>query len=289
MSSRITAGWTSRLKYMTNTHTVIEPSSAYKPVNFREIWDFRDLVLSLANRDVTLRYRQTVLGVVWVLLQPLLQSAIMAVVFSRIAHLKTDGLPAFAYIFVGMSVFNLFSSIVTKASTSLLSNAALVSKVFFPRLILPFAAAFSSLIDFAVSIVAAILIMAVYHIIPAWTIIFLPVCILFVILLAEGISCFAAAWMVVYRDIQFVIPVMLPLLMYASPVAYAMEAIPKRWQLLFAANPITGLLEAFRWCIFGRGYLNVGQVVYAMAVSILFFAVGTINFKRVEKRFADVI
>lgn len=274
---------------MTNTHTVIEPSSAYKPVNFREIWDFRDLVLSLANRDVTLRYRQTVLGVVWVLLQPLLQSAIMAVVFSRIAHLKTDGLPAFAYIFVGMSVFNLFSSIVTKASTSLLSNAALVSKVFFPRLILPFAAAFSSLIDFAVSIVAAILIMAVYHIIPAWTIIFLPVCILFVILLAEGISCFAAAWMVVYRDIQFVIPVMLPLLMYASPVAYAMEAIPKRWQLLFAANPITGLLEAFRWCIFGRGYLNVGQVVYAMAVSILFFAVGTINFKRVEKRFADVI
>jgi lipopolysaccharide transport system permease protein len=270
-------------------HLVIEPRSGWSALHLLELWQYRDLLLTLAGRDVKLRYKQTALGVLWVLLQPLLAAGIFAVVFGKVAKLPSDGLPYFLFAYAGLLGWNAFNSTLTKASACVVENAQLVSKIFFPRLILPLSTVFSTLIDFAVALALLAVMMVIYGITPTLGILLLPLWLLLLILLAVGIGLYTSALMVPYRDLRYVIPVLMQFLLYASPVAYAVSAVPQNLRFWFYLNPVSGLLEAFRWSVLGCGQLNWGAVGYASVCVVFVFIFGAYSFKKMERKFADVI
>ncbi len=270
-------------------HLTIRPTAGWQAINAAEIWQFRDLLTTLAQRDVKLRYRQTALGAVWVVLQPLMAAVIFTVVFSRIAKLPTDGLPALAFMFASLLAWNAFSSTLGKVSSCLVANGNLVSKVYFPRLVLPLSTVLSTLIDFGVSLVMMAAIMAFYRIVPGFSLLLLPVWLALTILLAVGIGLFTSALMVTYRDVGYILPVVTNFLFYASPIAYSLSIVPPHLHLLFAVNPLSGLLQAFRWSLLNDGTLPLGMVAYSAAFSLLVFVAGAFSFKKMERKFADVI
>lgn len=271
-------------------HLVLEPRSGWAALNLLEVWQYRDLLFTLAGRDVKLRYKQTALGIVWVILQPLMAAAIFAFVFGRVAKLPSDGLPYFVFAYAGLLGWNAFNSTLTKASACIVENSQLVSKVYFPRLILPLSTVLSTLIDFAVALALMVVLMIYHHLAPGWGLLLLPVWLALLIALSIGLGLFAAALMVPYRDLRYVIPVLMQFLLYASPVAYTASALhDKHLRLFFFLNPITGLLEAFRWSLLGRGGLYWSWIGYSIAMTIVVFGFGAIAFKRMERKFADVI
>ncbi len=268
----------------------IVPTSGWQAINLPELWQFRDLLTTLAQRDVKLRYRQTSLGVLWVILQPLLAAGIFSFVFGKVAKLPApDGIPYLVFSYAGLLAWNAFSSTLTKTSSCLLQNANLVSKVYFPRLALPLSTVFSTLIDFGVAFVVMIVLMLVNHIAPTLGILLLPVWLLLIVLLALGVGLYASALMVSYRDIQYVLPVVTQFLLYASPVAYAAALVPAKYRLIFEINPLTGLLEAFRWSLLGTGHFPLAAVSYSAIITVVVFVAGAFSFKAMERKFADVI
>ena len=268
----------------------IVPTSGWQAINLPELWQFRDLLTTLAQRDVKLRYRQTSLGVLWVILQPLLAAGIFSFVFGKVAKLPApDGIPYLVFSYAGLLAWNAFSSTLTKTSSCLLQNANLVSKVYFPRLALPLSTVFSTLIDFGVAFVVMIVLMLVNHIAPTLGILLLPIWLLLIVLLALGVGLYASALMVSYRDIQYVLPVVTQFLLYASPVAYAASLVPSKYRLIFEINPLTGLLEAFRWSLLGVGHFPLAAVAYSAIITVVVFVAGAFSFKAMERKFADVI
>lgn len=270
-------------------HYTIRPSAGWIALNPAEVWRFRDLLLTLAGRDVKLRYRQTALGAIWVVLQPLLAAGIFSFVFGRVAKLSSDGLPYFLFSYAGLLGWNAFNGTLGKSSTCLIQNSQLISKVFFPRLVLPLSTIFSSLIDFGVGLSLMLVMLPYYHIHPGLSLLLLPVWLLLLLILAAGFGLYAAALTVTYRDVQYVVPVLLQFLLYASPIAYSVAKMPHQLQAFYFWNPLYGLIEAFRWSLLGRGDVNWGAVAYAAAVSVVVFLWGAMMFKQMERKFADVI
>lgn len=267
----------------------IQPRSGWAALDLAELWKYRDLLWTLAARDVRLRYRQTALGAAWVVLQPLLAAGIFTFVFGKIAGLPTDGIPYFVFSFASLTAWNAFNGTLTKSSASMVGNAPLVSKVYFPRLILPLSVVPSTLIDFVISSVLLIVLMSFNGIAPGWGLLLMPLWLGLLILMAVGIGLYASALMVSYRDLQYVIPVLLQFLLYATPVAYAVSAVPERLRAVICLNPISGLLEAFRWSVMGSGTIDGRSLSYSTAVSLALLAGGAFAFKKMERRFADVI
>ena len=274
-------------------HLVIKPSSRWSALNLGEVWQFRDLLMTLATRDVKLRYRQTALGAIWVVLQPLISAGIFSLVFGKLANFPSDGIPYFIFAFAGQLLWTAFSNTLTKASGSLVGNTQLVSKVYFPRLILPLSTIFSTLIDFGVGFVMLVVLMALYHIHPHVGLLLLPVWLLLALLLAIGIGIVSAALTVSYRDVGFILPVLTNFLQYASPVAYSLAIVRTHLHgaMLHAyfLNPMATLLEGFRWSVFGRGHVSWSYVGYATVFALICFIGGAFLFKKMERRFADVI
>jgi lipopolysaccharide transport system permease protein len=270
-------------------YVTIRPKSNWQAINVQEIWQFRDLLTSFAVRDIKLRYRQTALGVIWVVLQPLLAALIFSFVFGKVANLPSDGLPYFLFSYAGLLAWNAFSSTLTKASSCLVQHSQLVSKIYFPRLVLPLSTVFSTLVDFGIAFVIMIVFMVMKGIAPGMSLLSLPVWLFLIVMLSLGFGLIASALMVSYRDVGHVLPVLAQFLMYASPVAYAVSAVPARLRTFYFFNPLSGLLEAFRWALFDRGEIEWGFVIYSAAFTILLFVISLLVFKRMEQRFADVI
>lgn len=270
-------------------HVRIRPDEGRGPIDFREIGQYRDLLLTLTDRDIKVRYKQTILGVAWVVLQPLIASLIFAFVFGVVAGLSSNGRPYVLFAFAGLTAWNTFANVLSRASGSLVSNAHIVSKVYFPRMLLPLSAAASTLVDLAVSLGVMALIMAFYRVVPGWPILLLPVWIFVLLLMALGLGTMSGALMVRYRDIGYVVPVALQLGMYASPVAWATEAVPEQYRWFVQLNPLCGLIEAFRWSLLGQSTLHLHWLAYSIVTSILVFFLGAQVFKRLEQDFADVI
>lgn len=266
----------------------IRPPKRWAPLSLRELWQYRDLLVTLAERDVTLRYRQTALGIVWVVLQPLMTAAIFVLVFARIGNVKYD-VPPMLFCFAGMIAFTVFNSTVTKASACIIQNSQLVSKVYFPRLVLPLSTVLSTLIDFGVGVVLMAILMAVYRVVPPWQVLLLPVWLVLLIIAAVGVGLYTSALMVKYRDLQYVIPPLLQFLLYASPVGYPASKVPASIQPFYFLNPLAGLLEAFRWSLLGHTSMHWGYVAYAAAAVLVVFFLGAVSFARMARRFADVI
>lgn len=268
---------------------VIRPRGRWAVVHVRELWAFRDLLSSFAVRDLRLRYRQTALGAAWVVVQPLVGAAIFTFVFGKVAGLPSEGVPYLALAYTGLVAWTLFSGILTKSSASLVGNASLVSKVYFPRLLLPLSVVASGLVDLSVALAVLAVILAVYGIVPGPGLLLLPVWLLLVVLLALGVGLIACSLMVRYRDVQYVLPVMTQFLLFGSPVAYALSAVPQHLQVFVAVNPLTGLLEGFRWSLLDAGDLPVLAVIWSAVFACTAFVLGSLAFASLEREFADVI
>ncbi|BCM88577.1 teichoic acid translocation permease protein TagG [Abditibacteriota bacterium] len=275
-------------------HLSIRPPSGWQALDLREVWQFRDLLLSLAARDVKLRYRQTALGALWVLLQPLLGAGILSFVFNRLASLPTGSVPPILFSYVGMLSFTLFSSTLSKASSSLVGNSQLISKVYFPRLILPLSTVLSSLVDFGVGLLMLVVLMAIYRIPPTLALLSLPFWLGLIILLSLGFGLFFSAVMVTYRDVQYVLPVLISFLTFASPIAYTATFVASKTPVglhtfYFLLNPLASLIDVARWAMLGSGQVLWNYVGWASLISIAAFVGGLLSFRQMEQRFADVI
>jgi lipopolysaccharide transport system permease protein len=272
----------------------IRPPSGLVPLNLAEVWEYRDLLLSFASREIKLRYRQTVLGVAWVLFQPLLAAGIFTFVFSRIAGLSADGTPYFLFAFAGQLAWMSFANTLSKTSGSLVQNAPLIAKVFFPRLVLPLSMLLATVVDFLVGLAVLLVLLPIYGVALTPALLLLPVWFLLLQLLSLGVGLVAGALMVSYRDVQYILPVVLQLLMYATPVAWPLVELSRRLEgaaesLYLLLNPLAPLMEAFRWSLFGTGTPPWSAVGTATFISLGTFAVGVYVFRNMERRFADVI
>jgi lipopolysaccharide transport system permease protein len=268
---------------------VIEKGSTPIAQYLRDLFHYGDLIRVMALRDLKLRYRQTALGAVWVVVQPVLSAAILGFVFGRVARLSTDGVPIFLFAYAGMVSWNAFNQTVTRTTTSLLTNAALVSKIFFPRLILPLATTAGVVIDFLISLVVLLGILVADGRAPGVALLLLPLWLLLLLLCSLGLGTLAASLSVRYRDLAQITPVVLQLLLYASPVAYAVSAVPDRYLTLYYLNPLVALLEGFRWSLLGTNLPDASRLIPSIVFSVALFVVGMVTLEKKERGFADVI
>ena len=254
-----------------------------------ELWRYRELVYFLAWRDVKVRYKQAVLGGAWAILQPLLNMVVFTVVFGRLAGIPSDGIPYPLFSFCALVLWTYFSSVVAQAGASLVGNANLITKVYFPRVALPASCAVSSLVDFAIGLVFLILLMVYYRIQPGWALLWAPVFLAALLLLTMGVSLILAALNVRFRDIKYTIPFLLQLGLFVTPVIYPMTFVDKRFQALAALNPLSGIVEGFRACLFSSRQLDLSLTAISLTLTVIVFAVGLLYFRRTERSFADVI
>jgi len=271
------------------SNTVITPPGRISMPRWRELWEAREVFYRFGQRDVVLRYRQTAVGVAWVLIQPLVSAGIFSMIFGNVAQLPSDGVPYFLFAYVGMLAWNLFSGVVSRASSSLVSNQALVAKVFFPRMLVPLSTSLSVLVDFVVAFGLYVVLVLVYGAAPGWQIaLVIPMTVL-ILTLGLGIGLAASAIMVKYRDVAYVLPWLLQIGLYATPVAYSLSAVPPDLEWLFMLNPLTWVLESFRYSLLGTSAPPTWQVVASIAASILVFLGGVLVFQKNERTFADLI
>ena len=268
---------------------LMRPNRGWSRLNAREVWEFRELLWTLTVRDLKLRYKQTALGAIWVVLQPLMAAGVFTFVFGVVAKLPTDGVPPFLLAYTGLLGWNVFNNTVTKAAASLTGNSQLISKVYFPRLILPLSAVPSVMVDFAVAAAMLAVMLVIYGVVPPASIVLVPVWMALLLALALGLGLMTTALSVSYRDVQYILPVLLQILLYAGPTAYSASAVPSRWRTVFYLNPVSGPLEAFRASLLGTPFPRGSVLWYAGGVSAVCFAAGLYLFKRMERKFADVI
>ncbi len=271
-------------------HVVIRRSSGWSALRLGEVWTFRDLLFTLAARDLKVRYKQTALGAIWVVLQPLLGAGVFSFVFGTVADFKAPGgMPYFLFSYVGLQSWALFSGTLAKSGGSLVNSGPLIGKVYFPRLILPLSSLPSTFVDFGVAGVMLVALLAWFHVAPGWGVLLLPVWITMLLAAAMGIGLVTAALAVTYRDVLYILPLLDKILMWGSPVAYGVERVPERLRFWYYVNPLAAPIEAFRWSVLGVGEIAVGPLVYSAALSAALLIVGAFAFKRMERRFADMI
>ena len=273
----------------TLAETVYEPSRGWISLRLRELWDYRELLYFLAWRDVKIRYKQAALGVTWAVIQPLLTMVIFSVIFGQLAKLPSDGIPYPVFSYAALLPWQLFAGALQRAGTSLVGNSNLITKVYFPRLVIPISAVAAGLVDFGISFVVLLGLMAFYGITPTWAILTLPLFVLLAALTALAVGLWLSALNVQYRDVQHMIPFLVQAWMYASPVAYSAGLIPSGpWRIIYGLNPLAGVIQGFRWALLGGNPPDELMAVSAVIVLVL-LASGLFYFRRMEKTFADVV
>jgi lipopolysaccharide transport system permease protein len=274
---------------MTDT-IIIEPGMAERHY-WRDIWRYRELFFVLAWRDVAVRYKQTVIGLIWALIQPLLTMVVFTVIFGKVAKLPTEGTVPYALlVFAGLLPWQLFATSLSGASNSLIGNANLISKVYFPRIIVPTAAVVVSFVDFLISFVILIGLMFWYQFLPSWQILTLPLFVVMAFLTSLGPGLWITSLNVKYRDFRYIIPFIVQMGLYISPVGFSTSAITNEWRLLYSINPMVGVIDGFRWAILGgESKLYMPGFFLSWCIIIFFLWLGIRQFRRMEKNFADLI
>lgn len=268
---------------------VIEPGKGWMPVNLRELWKFRELLYFLAWRDVKVRYKQTALGVLWALIQPLLTMVIFSVLFGRLVRMPSDGAPYPIFVFIGLLPWNYFSSVLGQSTNSLVAGSSLVSKIYFPRLIIPASSAIAALLDLAIGFAVLGAMMIYYGVSISAGTLLLPVLVLLTLMNAIGFGLWFSALNVKYRDIQYVIPFLIQIWMFVTPVIYPRSLFGERWGWLLLLNPMGGVIEAFRPAVLGHMPIPWAALFISSAIGLAVFVGGVFYFKRVERHFADII
>lgn len=256
-----------------------------------DLWRYRELFRVLAWRDLAVRYKQTAIGVIWALLRPFLTMLVLTVIFGRIAKLPTEGAAPYAImVFAGILPWTFFSSGLSEASNSLINNEKLITKVYFPRLIVPIAAIVVALVDFLISFCILLALMGWYHYLPDWRIVVLPAFTILALFASIGPALWITALNVKYRDFRYIIPFIVQFGLYVSPVGFSSSVIPEQWRLLYSFNPMVGVIDGFRWCILrGQGDLYMPGLLVSIAVTAFFLWFGVHQFRKTEKSFADFI
>jgi lipopolysaccharide transport system permease protein len=256
-----------------------------------DLWEYRELFQVLAWRDLSARYKQTAIGVAWTVIRPLLSMIVLTIIFGHIAHLPSDGAAPYALmVFAGMLPWTLYSTGLTEAANSLINNVNLISKIYFPRMIVPTSSIVVAFVDFLISFVILGAMMIWFGFLPNWQIVFLPFFILLAFLASLGPSLWFAALNVRYRDFRYIIPFIVQFGMYVTPVGFSSSVIPEEWRLIYALNPMVGVIDGFRWCLLGGDSpLNLSSLGLSLAVTVFFLWFGVRQFRAIERSFADII
>ena len=270
---------------------VLEPKRGWASLELRQLWDYRELLFFLTWRDILLRYKQAVLGIAWAILQPLLTMVVFTVVFNKGLKVETGdkNLPYAVFSFSGLLPWQFFAGALTRSTTSVVGNSNLVTKVYFPRLVIPMSAVLGVLIDFVLSFIVLLILMAAYGIAPGWEIALLPAFVVLIIATALSVGLWMSAINVLYRDVQYIIPFVVQLWMFVSPVIYPLEETWPEWlRVLFSLNPMTGVINGFRWSLLGQPF-DARYLGISTAVVVVLLVGGLFYFKRTERVFADVV
>jgi lipopolysaccharide transport system permease protein len=280
----------SRQEYFGHRH-VIEISQAGRSLrnDLGEIWLYRDLLTLLIRRDVSIRYKQSAIGIAWTVVQPVVLMTIFTVVFGRFAKLPSEGYPYPLFILCALLPWLYFARSLSGASDSMVSSASLVTKVYFPRLILPISKTVSGLVDFAISFVLLVGVLAWYRVMPGWEFVLLPVFIGIAMLTAFAVGLWLTALNVRYRDIGLIVPFIVQIWMYASPIAYSTTLVPEHWRWVYSLNPMVGVVEGFRWALLGKSPPDPGAMLLSLLIVVLLLVGGLVFFRRTERSFADII
>ncbi len=268
---------------------VIRPSTGWVPLRLKEIWEARELLLFLVWRDVKVRYKQTVLGATWAILQPFLTMVVFSVFFGKLAGIPSDGIPYPVFAFCALLPWQLFAHALTESGNSLVANQHLITKVYFPRLIVPMAAVLAGVIDFAIAFVILLAMMAFYGIVPTAAIVTLPFFIMLTLATALSVGLWLSALNVQFRDVRYTIPFLTQFWFFITPVTYSSSLVPEKWRALYGMNPMAGVVEGFRWALLGKK-AGPGPILgVSMAVVAVLLVSGVYYFRRMEKTFADTI
>lgn len=269
--------------------TVIEPTLGWVALGLKDIWRYRELLYFLSWRDVKVRYKQTTIGVLWVVLQPVITMIFFTLVFGRLAKLPSDHVPYPLFVFSGLLAWQLFVAGLTGASSSIVGSAGLISKVYFPRLVIPLSKTVAAFVDFAVALAVLIGLMAWYSVAPHLALLALPVFVLLAMLTALAIGLWLSMLNVRYRDVQYIVPFLTQVWLFATPIAYATSAVPSKYRFLFAFNPMTSVVNGFRWALLDKApHFGIAMTGSIVAVVVLLVS-GLVYFKRSERTFTDVV
>jgi lipopolysaccharide transport system permease protein len=258
---------------------------------WRELWQYRELFRVLAWRDVAVRYKQTVIGAAWAVIRPFLTMLAFTIIFGKLANLPSDGTAPYAImVFAGMLPWTLFASALSDASSSMGASANLISKVYFPRLIVPVAKVGVALVDFSINLIMIAALMIWYRFVPSWQIILLPLFVAFAVLVGLGPGLWLTGLNVKYRDVGYIVPFLVQLGLYASPVGYSSNIVPEQWRLLYSLNPMVGVIDGFRWCVLGgQSQLYPLGLLFSICVTAFFLWLGIHQFRKMENSIADLI
>ncbi len=255
----------------------------------RELWRYRELLYFFAWRDIKVRYRQAALGIAWAVIQPLFTMIIFTLFFGNLARMPSDGIPYPIFAYCALLPWTYFSGVLSLAGNSLVSNSSLITKIYFPRMLLPASAAVAGLLDFIVGASFLAVLMAYYHVRPSWALVFVPFVVVVMILLTTGLSMLVAAVNVRYRDVKYVLPFLIQIWLFATPIIYPITMIPARFRPILALNPCWGMVDGFRACLFPGRVVDFRLLAASVAVSVAIFVGGTYYFRKTERGFADVI
>ena len=267
---------------------VLEPTTSLIPVNLGTLWGYRELLYFLIWRDLKVRYKQTMLGAAWVIIQPLIMAAVFTIFLGRLARIPSAGVPYLLLVFSGLVPWTFFSSAVITSGNSVVANAHLITKVYFPRLIVPLSAIGGRLVDFAISSLVLAGLMYYYRVDLSWRLAIAPIFVLLLTALAFGVGTLTAAWNVKYRDVSIMLPVIMQVWMFVSPIVYPVDIVPARWRTVYALNPLVGLIEGFRAVLLNRA-LNLNALLLSTATTIALVMYALFVFRRMERDFADVV
>ena len=268
---------------------VIRPSRGWVPLKLADLWEYRELLYFLVWRDIKVRYKQTVLGAAWAILQPFLTMVVFSIVFGRLARIPSDGLPYPVFAYCALLPWQLFSHALIESSNSLVANERLITKVYFPRLVVPISAVLAGLLDFLIAFLVLIGMMMYYHVRPTAAVWTVPLFVLLAVGAALGVGLWLSALNVQYRDVRYTIPFLTQFWLFATPVAYPSTLVPEAWRALYGANPMAGVVEGFRWALLGKVEGPGALLAVSIAIVILILVGGLYYFRRMEKTFADVV
>jgi lipopolysaccharide transport system permease protein len=269
--------------------TLIKPSYGWLPLNLRSVWEYRDLLHFLTWRDVKVRYKQTALGVTWAIIQPLLVMGAFSIFFGRLAKIPSDGHPFPIFALSGLIPWQLFAHALAQSSNSLVANERLITKIFFPRLLIPLSAVLSGLIDFVIAFVIVLVLLVHYEIAPTMAFFSIPFFVLLTLATALAVGLWFSALNVTYRDVRHAMPFIIQFWLFVSPVAYPTSLVPNPWNMVYALNPMVGVIEGFRWALLGKTRIPGWELMISVAVVAVLLIGGLYYFRRMEKTFADIL
>jgi len=268
---------------------VIRPSSGWVPLRLKELWEYRELLYFLVWRDVKVRYKQTVLGAAWAVIQPFFTMVVFSIFFGRLAGIPSDGLPYPIFAYCALLPWQLFSHAMMESGNSLVANQNLITKVYFPRLVIPLSAVLAGLVDFGIAFLVLLGMMAYYGMAPTMAVVTLPLFILLAIATALAVGLWLSALNVQYRDVRYTIPFLTQFWLLATPIAYPSSLVPEGWRVLYGLNPMAGVVEGFRWALLGTANAPGRMLAVSVAVVLAFLIGGLYYFRSMERTFADVV